>query len=836
MGELTERQARYLSDLIARYTKRTARSKEYTQKYRGVMADPRVAAGFRSQWKEMVYPIVTTRSAGSRLWDLDGNEYIDILNGFGPIMLGHAPSFVTEAVERQLKQGFEIGPQAPLAGEVAAMVCELTGMERASFCNTGSEAVMAAIRVARTVTGRNRVVVFAGAYHGTFDEVLLKGIRKGGVPHSLPIAPGIPHEKVANATVLDFGTPEALEYIRAHAGELAAVVTEPVQSRHPALQPVEFLREVRAITEKAGAALIFDEVVTGFRVHPGGAQALFGIRADLATYGKVVGGGLPIGILAGKAQFMDALDGGHWQYGDDSFPETGVTFFAGTFVRHPLALAATHAVLTHFKHEGPALQRKLTEQTTRLVSAVNGYFTERGVPTSLEHFASIFYFAFPPDQRFGSLFYYHLREKGVHIQEGFPCFLTTTHSDSDIDQVIRAFKESVDEMQEGGVLPGPAGQNGAVKAITPAPALATFPLPPSETPVTEAQQEVWLSARLGDDASCAYNESFTLRLHGLLDRTALTAAIRQLVDRHEALRTVFDPGQNCSRVATNVAVELPLLDLSALPAEKRVERIGRLIDEDARSPFNLVDGPLFRACLIKCEHDHHEMVFTTHHLVCDGWSTNILLDELSRLYSALCRGIPCELPDPMPFSRYARLQAQWTLSPDHKAVEAWWVQQFSTPVAPLELPSDRPRGSMKSFAGDTVRRTIHAENYAAIKRFGAKQGCTLFATMLGAFKILLHRLSGQSDIVVGIPTAGQSLLEGETLVGHCVNFLPIRTSFADEPTVSGLLSRVRSTLLDAYEHQNYTYGSLVRKLGLPSIPAGYRSWKCSSISSGWERG
>src|SRR5262249_11785050 len=155
----------------------------------------------------------------------------------------------------------------------------------------------------------------------------------------------------------------------------------PVQSRHPALQPVEFLREIRKITEAAGAALIFDEVVTGFRTHPGGAQALFDIRADLATYGKVVGGGLPIGILAGSARYMDALAGGMWQYGDASFPETGVTFFAGTFVRHPLALAATHAVLEHLKKNGPGLQRDLSEKTTRLAQSINAYFEERNVPT-----------------------------------------------------------------------------------------------------------------------------------------------------------------------------------------------------------------------------------------------------------------------------------------------------------------------------------------------------------------------------------------------------------------------------------------------------------------------
>src|SRR6185437_6384485 len=143
--------------------------------------------------------------------------------------------------------------------------------------------------------------------------------------------------------------------------------------------------------DESGTALIFDELVTGFRVHLGGAQALFNIKADLATYGKVVAGGLPIGVLAGKRKFMDALDGGFWNYGDDSFPETGVTFFAGTFVRHPLAMAAAHAVLQHLKKSGPDLQRRLNERTTELVHTLNTISEELGCPLVIHHFGSIFY-------------------------------------------------------------------------------------------------------------------------------------------------------------------------------------------------------------------------------------------------------------------------------------------------------------------------------------------------------------------------------------------------------------------------------------------------------------
>src|SRR5581483_247804 len=299
-GGLNAQQEAYLAAFIKRYAARTRESKRLTQEQRARLADPRVASGFRAQWKEIVYPIHIVRSAGSKLWDADGNEYIDILNGFGVTMFGHRPPFVQEAIEKQVREGFEIGPQTPLAGEVASLICEFTGMERATFCNTGSEAVMAAMRLARTVTNKNKVCFFAGDYHGAFDEVLVKAAGKpGSAPRCRPIAPGIPDEKAANVIVLEYGSPASLEIIRAHAHELAAVMVEPVQSRHPNLQPVEFLRELRAITEQSNIALIFDEVVTGFRTHPGGAQALFDIRADMATYGKVIGGGMPVGVLAG---------------------------------------------------------------------------------------------------------------------------------------------------------------------------------------------------------------------------------------------------------------------------------------------------------------------------------------------------------------------------------------------------------------------------------------------------------------------------------------------------------------------------------------------------------
>lgn len=447
---LTDRQLARLDVFMRRYIEHTKKSKAYTAQHRSHLADPRVVNNFRPQTKEIIYQIVVERSKGARLWDIDGNEYVDALNGFGMSLFGWQADFIQAAIRTQLEAGYEVGPMHPLAGEVAQMVCELTGFDRAGLCNTGSEAVMAAIRIARTVTGRSLMVVFSGSYHGTFDEVI---VRAGRQNKGIPAAPGIMSEAFGNILVLDYGTPASLEIIRQHADDLAAVLVEPVQSRRPDFQPKQFLRDVRAITEKSGTCLIFDEVITGFRSHPGGVQSLFGIRADLGTYGKVVGGGYPIGVVAGKREYMDALDGGGWSYGDDSIPSVGVTYFAGTFVRHPLALAAAKAALTHMKEAGCKLQCGLSLSTAAMADELNAFCKEVGAPITIKNFTSLWRATFDEEHPLQDLLFAMMRSRGVHILDNFPCFLTTAHTPDDIAIIKTAFKQSVLELQEADLLP-----------------------------------------------------------------------------------------------------------------------------------------------------------------------------------------------------------------------------------------------------------------------------------------------------------------------------------------------------------------------------------------------
>ncbi|WP_084684610.1 hybrid non-ribosomal peptide synthetase/type I polyketide synthase [Maribacter forsetii] len=446
---LDQAQSQYLKELTEKYNAKTIGSKNYAQDNRAKMADPRVVSGFKPLTKELVYPVVIGKSSGNRLWDVDGNEYIDALNGFGSCFFGYQPDFIKKAMHDQIELGYEVGPQHPLAGEVCELLCEFTGHDRAALCNTGSEAVLGAMRIARTVTGRSLIVAFTGAYHGINDEGIVRGSQK---KKTFPAAAGIMPEAVQNMLILDYGTEESLQIIKDRAHEIAGVLIEPVQSRRPEFQPIEFIKNVRELTTKEEIAFIFDEVITGFRMHPGGAQALFDVKADLATYGKVMGGGVSIGAIVGKKEYMDALDGGFWEYGDDSYPEVGVTYFAGTFVRHPLALASSKAALLHMKEQGPSLQANVSAMTERMAKNLNAAFAKDGLPIEITYFGSLWRLKFKKDIPYSELLFVSMREKGIHIWDGFPCFLTTAYTSDDVDFLMNTLLSSIDELVAVGIL------------------------------------------------------------------------------------------------------------------------------------------------------------------------------------------------------------------------------------------------------------------------------------------------------------------------------------------------------------------------------------------------
>jgi glutamate-1-semialdehyde aminotransferase len=444
---LTPAQLRYVAQFVDEYTARTPRSAAARRATWPFLADPR-SSGYsihappatRELWiatKRMRYPIAGQRCAGSRAWDIDGNEYIDFGLGFGVYLFGYNADFIVEAMRRRIDAGMPMGFNSDVARDVAERIAGMTGMERVAYCNTGAESVMVALRLARAGTGRNKIVVFASSYHGSGDATI------PGLGFLLGVAPSATQDTI----VLPYAADTSLQRIAELGDQLAAVIVEPVQCRQLGLQPAAFLKELRRITAEHGTALIFDEVMMGFRIHQGGCQAHFGIKADLATYGKIIGGGMPIGVVAGSARFMNALDGGMWRDTDDSLPLVDQIWFSGTFTKNPMTIACTQAIVDRLWREGPALQDRLNKRAETLVDRLSIWFREHHMPISIARFGSMFRFIGAPPM---TLLIAHLAMRGIYTQENMLFFVSAAHRDDDLLALEAAVKDSLLAMRQGG--------------------------------------------------------------------------------------------------------------------------------------------------------------------------------------------------------------------------------------------------------------------------------------------------------------------------------------------------------------------------------------------------
>jgi amino acid adenylation domain-containing protein/non-ribosomal peptide synthase protein (TIGR01720 family) len=818
-GGLSSRQQQHLNSLIARHNGRTRGSKEYAARFRPRLADNRASAGFRFTTKEMLYPIVGARSAGSRVWDIDGNEFLDITMGFGVHLFGHEPPFIREALQRQIAEGIQLGPQSRHAGEVAELMCELTGHERVSFCNSGTEAVMTALRLARMHSGRSRVVMFGGSYHGHFDGTLAEADPRHGSHSGSPLVAGVLPNMVEDVLVLEYGAEQSLDIIRRHCDELAAVLVEPVQSRRPDLQPAEFLRELREITRRAGVILIFDEMITGFRIHPGGAQAHFGVDADLGTYGKIIGGGLPIGAVAGRAAIMDGLDGGLWHYGDGSYPAAETTFVAGTFSKNPLGMAAAHATLSELKSRGPSLQEALNARTDDLARRLNAYAEQTDVSLRVVNFGSLFRFTHRGNL---DLLFYHLLDKGIYIWEGRNCFLSTAHDERDVDTIFRAVRESVEELRDGDFLPPARNRAGRGLDAETAPAATPAGRPTDGAvataralPLTAAQQQLWRLAQLTEAGKVAYNVPLFLELRGALDRDALTAAIARLVSRHDSLRGSVAPSGESLLIHESVAADLPFEDLSSLARGEGESACRSRCLELAQHSFDLGSAPLLRAVLLKVSEGRHLLLLVAHHLVVDGLSLMLFVKELAACYTASVRGERAALPAASQFADFVADQSRRAASAQWAADRAYWRELLADPPV-FDLPADRPRPALRSYRGRRCTAEIDGGLYDSLRQLAAAQGCTPFMVLLAAYAVFLRRLSGADDLVVGVPSAGRDFEGGDQIVGYCAHLLPLRLRFPRgdaEFSFTRFLRYLRGQLFDALDHANYPYSHILDDAG-----------------------
>lgn len=1141
-----DQQKQYLRTLVERYNRKTARSKQYAENYRRVFADYRSSMGFRAAIKEMLYPLVVDRAEGAHIWDIDGNEYVDLTMAFGASLFGYNPPLVIQALARQMDQGgLQVGPKCPLTGEVARLAADLTGMERVAFANSGTEAVMTAIRLARAVTGKTKIVRFTGSYHGHADTTLVKAGRDSA--YGLPITLGVPAAVAQETIVLDYGTEESLQRVRQHLHEIAAIVVEPIQSRRPGLQPKSFLQGLRQLTQDAGCALIFDEIITGFRVAAGGAQEYFGVHADIATYGKVAGGGMPIGIIAGNRRFLNAIDGGVWSYGDPSTPQAVMTFFAGTFSGHPLTMAAAAAVLRQLKQEGPQLLAALNAKTDALVAELNRFFSGEAYPIHVDNAGSLFRFVFYDNfsvefqPTVANLFFYNMILRGVYIWEGHTCFLSTAHQDEDCQRILDAAKSSAAALREEGFLsshptttaqplPAPpaeaslqktssealnslalsyiitglqrlgisghagdvidpvdaatrcgiaserrrlfarlfelladagalqkqgsrwqvvldfealhrtftqidttpvaasvlgvlqrcgeqlpavvqghvtgaevlfrgetrellerlyveapyatlankalqqkivgiveenraqgqvhilevgAGTGSATQAILrslPADAchyiftdLSSVFLHPAEkkfaqysfveyrtfdveknpltqgfaagsfdviiasnvvhathtvqktldhvqqllkpngalvllecttkqawldlifgltdgwwqfhdndvrpthplltasqwqtllgqqgfssveieplgdslsliqasgtaaqitVPLSAAQREILVHLELGDHIAPAYNESVLFMLEGKVDYLTLERAFAHVGARHQSLRASVTPDDNGLCVTPQGELEIPVIDFSRIDAQLAVSKATEWVKTQSGVPFDVHQGPLVRCQLVKFAEERHWLLFVAHHLIIDGLSYGVLIEELFAHYRAWTEGTSLQVGKSLSFVEVSQRQR-----PAEDRSQQFWMEQLRRDIPSLQLPTDFPFPSQQTFTADRVSLHLPAELNARVKEFCKAQNVTPFMMLLAAYRLLLHRFCGQDASIIGIPVSVHPNTSTEAYIGFGVNLLPLVADTPPELSFEDYLQRDKRQFLQALEHRAYPFTDLIK--------------------------
>ncbi|UII76109.1 amino acid adenylation domain-containing protein [Flagellimonas sp. HMM57] len=335
-------------------------------------------------------------------------------------------------------------------------------------------------------------------------------------------------------------------------------------------------------------------------------------------------------------------------------------------------------------------------------------------------------------------------------------------------------------------------------------------------PITASQSEIWTACKFGGEAANkAYNDSISLFLKGNLHRNFLEDGIKEIIERHESLRATFSANGLFMNVFEENPIKIHYQDITAFNIEDQHKAIEKYLSEDASFVFDLVKGPLLRVGLIKINDFEHHLVITAHHIICDGWSTGIILEELGTLYSSYVNNKIAILPKQESFSDYADDQQEFIHSATYKEIENFWLRQYADSIPQVTLPTDFPRPELRTFKSNRKDFYLDSELLASLKKVGVQSGCSLVTTLISVFEVFLYQQTGQNDLVLGLPSSNQSFTGKNQLIGHCVNLLPLRTRLSTKTTFTDYLRQRKSYLFDAYEHQSLSFGQLLQKLPIP---------------------
>ncbi len=339
-------------------------------------------------------------------------------------------------------------------------------------------------------------------------------------------------------------------------------------------------------------------------------------------------------------------------------------------------------------------------------------------------------------------------------------------------------------------------------------------------PTVEPQQEIWLSCIIGGpDANRGYNESVSLLMKGEWNQSAMEKSLQQLINRHEVLRSAFSADGSEICIYRDYPLDLILEDYSGKSEEEQIELIRAFAISDASTPFDLLNGPLFRFAIFKLEDRAHYLTFTAHHIICDGWSVGILLQDLGKLYSAYSKGLEPNLPEAIRFTQYSEDEWKFSQTETYAEIENYWLDQYRDKPVQLNLPIDFPRPPIRTYKSQREDFVLDASLIQSLKKVGAGVGTSLVSTLLSAFEVFLCRLTGQDDIVLGLPAAGQSATGNYALVGHCVHLLLLRSHPKSSLGFLEYLKERKSKIFDDYDHQRFTFGSLLKKLNIARDPS-----------------
>ena len=339
-------------------------------------------------------------------------------------------------------------------------------------------------------------------------------------------------------------------------------------------------------------------------------------------------------------------------------------------------------------------------------------------------------------------------------------------------------------------------------------------------PATEQQLEIWSSILFGHtEASLAFNESVTIRLDGALNAEALEQAFAQVLQRHESLRLVFSPDGKQLCIFESVSFDFAQEEIRQLTLNQQDDSVRAYIQKDVSTPFDLVNGPLFRIALFRRSAVSHDLIFTVHHIVCDGWSLGLIVKELSEIYQARLMDLSTVLPEPTAFSNYAVQQSTLDAKQEHAGAEEFWLNIYKNNVPVLNLPTDNPRPQIRTFNSRRDDFLVDTKFINGLQQLSKMYKCSFITVFVAAFEIFLYHLTGQTVITLGLPAAGQPATGQPNLVGHCVNLLPLRTVIREEISFADYLQQRTEEILDAIDHQQITLGSLIKKLSIKRDPS-----------------